>query len=79
MPEPERLFEVEAKERWTGSRALVPLPKDACPHCGGELDVETVDQRPLLRHGGYGAALSTTMRYCRCGWRMQAAQSEVKP
>lgn len=75
----ERLFDVDAKERWTGSKALVPLPDDACPSCGGELDTETVDQRPLLRHGGYGAAERTSMRHCRCGWRMQSERSEVKP
>lgn len=75
----DRLFEVEAKERWTGSRALVVLAPDACPSCGGPLDVESVDQRPLLRHGGYGAAKRTTMRHCRCGWRMQSESSEVKP
>jgi hypothetical protein len=75
----ERLFDVTSKERWTGSRALVPLPDDACPECGGDVDSETVDQRPLLRHGGYGAAKRTTMRHCRCGWRMESERSEVKP
>lgn len=75
----DRLFDVEDKERWTGSRELVVLPEDACPACGGELDEETVDQRPLLRHGGYGAAERTTMRHCRCGWRMESERSEVKP
>lgn len=75
----ERLFDIEGKERWTGSRSLVVLPPDACPECGSGLDEETVDQRPLLRHGGYGAAKRTTMRHCRCGWRMQSESSEVKP
>lgn len=75
----DRLFDVAAKERWTGSRALVLVPADACPSCGAELDTESVDQRPLLRHGGYGAAERTTMRHCRCGWRMQSERSEVKP
>lgn len=75
----ERLFDVARKDRWTGSRALVPLPADICPACGEPLDSETVDQRPLLRHGGYGAAQRTTMRHCRCGWRLQSERSEVKP
>lgn len=79
MSNRERLFEVDSKERWTGSRALVPLPKDQCPSCGQGLDSETVDQRSLIRHGGYGAALRTTMRHCRCGWRLRSESSEVKP
>lgn len=75
----DRLFDVEAKERWSGSCALVVVPPDACPSCGGALDTETVDQRPLLRHGGYGAAKRTTVRHCPCGWRMQSEHGEVKP
>lgn len=75
----DRLFDVEAKERWTGSRELVVLPDDACPSCGSPLDTETVDQLPLLRHGGHGAAERTAMRHCRCGWRLEAERREVKP
>lgn len=74
-----RLFDVGVKDRWTGSRALVPLPADTCPDCAMPLDSETVDQRPLLRHGGYGAARRSTVRHCRCGWRMVSEDSEVRP
>lgn len=79
MTRPDRLFGVSAKERWTGSRALVVIPEGECPACGAQLDTESVDQRPLLRHGGYGAAQRTTMRHCRCGWRLLAEASEVRP
>lgn len=75
----ERLFDVAAKTRWTGSRALVLLDPTRCPTCGRDLDVETVAQAPLLRHGGYGAAETVVMRHCRCGWRLLAERSELRP
>lgn len=38
------------------------------------------DQLPLLRHGGYGAASRTTLRYCgRCPYTAKPDRSEVNP
>ena len=73
------LFETPRRRRWRGSKALVPLPRDACPSCGGELQVLVVGQAALFRHGGYGATLASTVRWCHCGWRLEAQRQEVRP
>jgi len=75
----QRLLEVEAKERWTGSRALVPFPADACPSCGSAVYTLSVSQPALFRHAGYGADLRSTIRRCLCGWGLEAQRQEVRP
>lgn len=76
----EPLFDAGPRsERRTGSTALVVIEAKTCPACGGELERLTWDQRPLLRHGGYGAALRTVRDWCRCGWSLVREISEVKP
>lgn len=75
----QRLLDVERKERWTGSRELVPVPRDACPSCGCDTSTTTVAQPALFRHGGYGATLASTIRRCPCGWGLEAQRQEVRP
>lgn len=75
-----RLFDVERKERWTGSGALVPISAHRCPACGFVLDSCQVGQLSLFFHGGYGATEQTTRRYCHgCGWSMVAAVGATNP
>lgn len=68
------------RERYTGTREVVPVPDDACPECGGT-DLHRFEQieAPLLRHGGYGAARRTVTVSCRCGWLIESERSEVHP
>ena len=73
------LFDAPKRQRWTGSRALVLLPSDACPSCGGTLQTMSVGQPALFRHGGYGATLASTVRWCHCGWRLEAVRQETRP
>lgn len=74
------LFEVEKAERWTGSKALVPLARDVCPDCTEPLHSFTVTQPALIRHGGYGAMSVTESVSCAaCGWHVVNAVSEAKP
>lgn len=59
---------------------LVCLPRDVCPSCGAPLRSLAWDQLPLLRHGGYGAALRTVLRYCpRCSFSLRPQTAEVRP
>lgn len=75
-----RLFEVEAKERWRGSRALVPVPRDVCPRCHvGSPQEQTITELALFIHGGYGAARRSVWLHCACGWELRTAVSEVNP
>ncbi len=74
------LFDAPRRERWKGSRALVPLCKMTCPTCGGYLMQMTVGQAALFRDCGYGATLNSTTRWCpACGWQLLAEQSEGRP
>lgn len=74
------LFDAPERERWTGSRALVPFDRDACPVDQGPLSVIVVGQPALFRHGGYGADLTSTVRWCAlCGWQLLAQTQETKP
>lgn len=60
---------------------MYPVPVDpaCCPDCGTPLDVMTVTEAPLLRHGGYGAARRSVTRRCRCGWALIAEVEEQRP
>ena len=74
------LFEVDKAERWTGSRALVPLSRDVCPECAADMHTFTVAQPALVRHGGYGATSVTKSVSCPdCGWHLTNAVSEERP
>lgn len=74
------LFDAPAKQRWTGSRALVPFVRDSCPQCGGALHSITAAQPALFRHGGYGADLVSTIRWCPTdGWRIEVERQERNP
>jgi hypothetical protein len=74
-----RLLDVEKKERWTGRHDLLPVDRQVCPSCGGDLREETVAQPALLRHGGYGATEETTSVSCRrCGWHLTVAVCETR-
>lgn len=62
-----------------GPKAIVHVPSDCCPDCGGAVTEQTRDQGALIRHGGYGATERTVIRSCGCGWSMVAETSEIKP
>ena len=62
-----------------GPKAIVHVPAERCPDCGGPSHTQTRDQESMLRHGGYGATERTVIRSCPCGWSMVAETSEVKP
>ena len=70
---PETIFETARRKRWTGTKALVLQTE--CPFCGEPYDRSSWVQLPLLRHGGYGEAVKTTMILCRC--RMAAIRVEA--
>jgi len=62
--------------------ALACTDPDACPSCTEAVGELTMTEAPLLRHGGYGAARATTLRWCRdpdCGWWLVTDVSEVDP
>jgi hypothetical protein len=81
------LFPLAPVPRWTGSRALVPLDRTACPSCAGLTTTVTVAEPTLFRHAGHGAVRETTSRVCvsslrreaRCGWGITTDVSEVNP
>lgn len=75
-----RLFEDRARQRrWTGSRALVLVPRDQCPECHGPTQTRGVINVPLFAHGGYGAALATSQRWCPCGYISATDTREINP
>jgi rRNA maturation protein Nop10 len=59
---------------------LITIDPDTCPVCGSELGLEQVDQLPLVRHGGYGAARRTITRHCPdCGYSLNHVVTETRP
>lgn len=59
---------------------MVPIVRDRCPDCGGELSTITVEQPAIVRHGGYGATRVHSIRKCvDCGWSLHEETSEVRP
>lgn len=71
---------VRRRPPYSGSLALVHVPTDRCPACGGEVEDETVEAAALFRHGGYGATLRTVRRVCgSCGWASTVEVSEARP
>jgi hypothetical protein len=86
VPVPEALFDAGPAAKWMGGRALVPLPADACPACGGAVTTVSVSEAPLFRHGGYGAVRRSTSRVCAmalaghgCRWGLTVDVTEVNP
>jgi hypothetical protein len=80
----QRLFEHARDERLepTTGAEIVPLPRDACLRCGGEITTFGVGQPALFIHGGYGATERTTIRLCTthdCSWSMVVHVQEVNP
>lgn len=73
------LFDVARRRRHGGTKALVHLPLDACPTCGGGIDREANEQSALLRHGGHGATLVSVRLHCRCGWTLLQETTERRP
>ncbi len=81
------LFDLAPLPRWTGSRALVPLPPDACPACGGPVQTITMGEAPLFCHAGYGAVRQSVTRACvaalaregSCRWALTVDVTEVNP
>lgn len=74
------LFVVGRRPRWTGSRELVVIPPGMCPVDGAALEVSTIGEVPLFRHGGYGAMLLTTRGVCpACRWSIVRQVQEVRP
>lgn len=59
--------------------ALILLDPTACPDCAAPLLIEVVDQPALLRHGGYGATHCRTVRFCGCGYLIEARSQERRP
>jgi uncharacterized protein YbaR (Trm112 family) len=76
-----QLFQTEAKTRRQGtSKALIVLERALCPSCREPLHVSESTQLPLLRHGGYGAALRVVTRVChRCHRAYEVERSAVNP
>lgn len=66
---------------WKGSYALASVGAGAgCMECGGHIVTETTGQLALFRHGGYGATLSVTRRWCpSCGWDAGTHRTETNP
>ena len=62
-----RLFDFERARTGPRSRCLelVPLERDRCYRCGTDVDVESIGQLALFRHGGYGATQMSTFHICR--------------
>lgn len=69
----------KARLRHGTTKALVHVPLDACPTCGGELEREVIGQAALIRHGGHGATLVSERLHCTCGWTLLHRQSELNP
>jgi len=71
-----------AEKARAASSALVPLSPGRCPSCGSTTVREAVQEQPLLRHGGYGAARRTVTDHCSsptCQWWLTTDISEERP
>lgn len=81
MHERQRLLDVERTvEKWTGSLAIVPVARDVCLRCGGNLHEWTYGQLPLFRSHGHGAVRQTTLRVCvDCSAAFVVDVTEVNP
>lgn len=72
----------ESRTDLSRCRDLVPLKREICLRCGGELRRETHDMTALFYHGGYGATRRTTFALCidsECRWTRLVSVDEVRP
>jgi hypothetical protein len=80
------------KKRWlcarhlgtmrAASTELVRVEPGRCPACGAPTERDVVQEQPLLRHGGYGAARRTVTESCSrttCHWWLTCDISEERP
>jgi hypothetical protein len=64
------------------STELVRIEPGHCPTCGAPTQRDVVQEQPLLRHGGYGAARRTVTENCTrttCSWWLTVDISEERP
>ena len=58
---------------------MVPLDPARCPDCTTPVEAGSWAQPTLVRHGGYGGAARTTIRWCPdCHWVLEAAVETVR-
>ena len=76
----ESLFDAGPKRAKHGNtRALVPLGREQCPACGGDVQESSAAQPALIRHGGYGETKVGHFLYCDCGWTLDAGITSESP
>lgn len=71
-----------AEKAKAASAELVTIEPGRCPSCGAATVREAVQEQPLLRHGGYGAARRTVTEHCEnhyCRWWLTTDISEERP
>lgn len=76
------VVEVAPVEAWTGSRALVHVPRGKCPRCGAPTVDVAWAEPTLFRHGGHGATRETVVEVCRsiwCHWSITRSVTEMRP
>jgi len=75
------LLDVERVAKRKGAtKALELVGTTNCPTCKASIEIETIAQPALLRHGGHGATLRTSTAHCHdCGWALTLAVDEVNP
>lgn len=76
------LCEAHAERVREATADLVHIEPGRCPTCGAPTVREQVQEQPLLRHGGYGAARRTVTEHCEnrtCGWWLTTDISEERP
>lgn len=61
-----RLLDMERAHRAPRSPCtdLVPLERERCRKCEGPVELHSVTEQALLRHGGYGANRQTSFQVC---------------
>jgi len=76
------LCQGHAERAREASVELVAVDPGRCPTCGAPTVREQVQEQPLLRHGGYGAARRTVTEHCdnpTCRWWLTIDISEERP
>ena len=80
----QQLFTATLERRAPVSKCveLVPLERERCLACGGQVNVRKMGQPALFRHGGYGATRVVTTLECRdiaCGAVRESRIDEIRP
>lgn len=61
-------------------REVVPVLAEWCPDCHTPTVAVVARMDALFRHGGYGATMRTTRRYCpACSWSLVVELEEERP